>query len=232
MPDDMQLPTTLLILFLRKLGWNVTCDGEAMINKPRQILSFFVAGSGIFIFATVAIFFLWLYRGASMSWGEVKILCPIFLAVLVFGLIVSFLPLLRISDEYRFSRVKYRFYNLNDLSVGEISSKLRVLGYRQITDKLFIHEEFSDLSSYKDKKHPVRHFLEVHTVLGKGQNILVLKAWPLNKLATADWRLTIHDSLEELEQKVFHNMKRIYYKDVMAKAAHTKQSASGDMLSQ
>ncbi|BEV69188.1 hypothetical protein Bb109J_c2608 [Bdellovibrio bacteriovorus] len=197
----------------------MTYDGEAMINKPRQISSFFVAGSGIFVFSIAAILFLWLYRGASMSWSEVKILSSIFLAIFVFGLIVSFLPLLKISDEYRFARVKYRFYTLNDLSLGEISSKLSVLGYRRIADGLFIHEEFSDLSNYKDKKHPVRHFLEVQTVVGKSQNILVLKAWPLNKLATADWRLTIFDSLNELERKILYKMKRISYEDVLKESS-------------
>ncbi|WP_413578575.1 hypothetical protein ACLVWU_08560 [Bdellovibrio sp. HCB290] len=182
-----------------------------MIKRPRPFISACYASLSILIFAAIGTSMLWMYRGMHVTSREFQIIGSIFSVVSLIGLVSAFFPLVRLTDEYKYSKEKYRFYS-GTFSVEEVEDKIRTLGYEKVADRLYIHSKFPERSSFRDKKHPAPHFLEIQK-LGIDEKLLILKAWQVNKLAAADWRLTMHDSFEELEKKILFNLKRITYSE-------------------
>lgn len=165
-----------------------------MLKAPRPILSFLLSLLSMIFIGLILGLLVWLYRGLPANSYELKM---VFIASSVGALgmtLVSYVPLLKIKDEYRFSRNKFRFYEFSDDEVSFFEKKIEALGYAKCLWKeessiRFMHISFPNLSKYKEKKHLVRHYLELSVLkLGK-RNILIVKAWPESALILADWKL-------------------------------------------
>lgn len=203
-----------LVSFLKAFGG----PGMSMaseIKSPRRISALFLACTNVLAFSLVATSVLWLYRGALFELSELRVLILVFGLVSGIGLFASFVPLRKTPQDYRFSREKFAFFIADSISLEFVRSQLELIGYRSVSDRVFFHQKISDTSVYKRTNDFKPHFLEVSiSSLDSSDSLVVLRAWPANKLAAADWSLSIHYSLVELERNVFHGMKKISFQEL------------------
>ena len=116
----------------------------------------------------------------------------------------------RVNDPYRFASTQSREFKIPDFNQKNVNEIIKNLGYTVLEtkeDKKFFYVNAvrirpKYIERFKEKKSPSVHkILIIGHIASTGWNVII-ECKPINRLALADFRNTIFDSLEELTNEL------------------------------